>query len=174
MTMEKLNQRINQFSNKSDARNLVLVLEKVYKRLGNVTLTTPNLTTATTTTKIKSQNDYYGFVGGVLVKKAATDNLITLTTAANTTNALFNVVVFTINSSGTITNRYGTQGSTLAAMTWPSLPSEEAVFGILLLNPTGTGDFVGGTTPMADATVVPNAVYISPTGANSFSAIANL
>lgn len=174
MTMEKLNQRINQFSNKSDARNLVLVLEKVYKRLGNVTLTTPNLTTATTTTKIKSQNDYYGFVGGVLVKKAATDNLITLTTAANTTNALFNVVVFTINSSGTITNRYGTQGSTLAAMTWPAIPSEEAVFGILLLNPTGTGDFVGGTTAMADATVVPNAVYISPTGANSFSAIANL
>lgn len=174
MTMEKLTQRINQIGDLMVRRNLQLVLEKIYKRLGNVTLTTPNLTTATTNTKIKSQADYYGFVGGILVKKAATDNLITLTTSANTTNAYFNVVVFTINSSGTITNRYGTQGSTLAAMTWPSLPSEEAVFGILLLNPTGTGDFVGGTTPMADATVVPNAVYISPTGANSFSAIANL
>lgn len=174
MTMEKLTQRINQIGDLMVRRNLQLVLEKIYKRLGNVTLTTPNLTTATTNTKIKSQADYYGFVGGILVKKAATDNLITLTTSANTTNAYFNVVVFTINSSGTITNRYGTQGSTLAAMTWPSLPSEEAVFGILLLNPTGTGDFVGGTTAMADATVVPNAVYISPTGANSFSAIANL
>lgn len=174
MTMEKLNQRINQFSNKSDARNLVLVLEKIYKRLGNVALTTPNLTVATTTTKIKSQADYYGFVGGVLVKKATTDNLITLTTSANTTNALFNVVVFTIDSSGTITNRYGTQGATLAAITWPTLPSDEALFGILLLNPTGTGNFVGGTTAVNDGTVVPNAVYISPLSASSFSAIANL
>lgn len=174
MTMEKLNQRINQFSNKSDARNLVLVLEKVYKRLGNVALTTPTLAVATTTTKIKSTTDYYGFVGGVLVKKAATDNLITLTTAANTTNALFNVVVFTINSSGTITNRYGTQGASLAAMTWPVMPADEAVFGILLLNPTGTGNFVGGTTAVNDGTVAPGAVYISPLSALSFSAIANL
>lgn len=174
MTMEKLNQRINQFSNKSDARNLVLVLEKIYKKLGNVALTTPTLAVATTTTKIKSTTDYYGFVGGVLVKKAATDNLITLTTDANTTNALFNVVVFTINSSGTITNRYGTQGASLAAMTWPVMPADEAVFGILLLNPTGTGNFVGGTTAVNDGTVAPGAVYISPLSALSFSAIANL
>jgi len=174
MTMEKLNQRINQFSNKSDARNLVLVLEKIYKKLGNVALTTPTLAVATTTTKIKSTTDYYGFVGGVLVKKAATDNLITLTTAANTTNALFNVVVFTINSSGTITNRYGTQGASLADMTWPVMPADEAVFGILLLNPTGTGNFVGGTTAVNDGTVAPGAVYISPLSALSFSAIANL
>lgn len=174
MTMEKLNQRINQFSNKSDARNLVLVLEKIYKKLGNVALTTPTLAVATTTTKIKSTTDYYGFVGGVLVKKAATDNLITLTTDANTTNALFNVVVFTINSSGTITNRYGTQGASLADMTWPVMPADEAVFGILLLNPTGTGNFVGGTTAVNDGTVAPGAVYISPLSALSFSAIANL
>lgn len=174
MTMENLSRRINQFSNKSDARNLYLTLAPVYKKLGNVALTIPTLTTATTTTKIKSTTDFYGFVGGILVKKAATDNLITLTTSANTTNALFNVVVFTINNSGTITNRYGTQGASLAAMTWPTMPAEEAIFGILLLNPTGTGDFVGGTTAVNDVTVVPNAVYISPLSALSFSAFANL
>lgn len=174
MTMEKLNQRINQFSNKSDARNLVLVLEKVYKRLGNVGLSTANLTIATTKAKIKSQADYYGFIGGVLVKKATTDNLITLTTASNCANALFNVTVFTINSSGTITNRAGTAGASLAAIKWPTLPSDEAVFGILIVNPTGTGDFVGGTTALDDATVVPNAVYLNPLSALSFSAIANL
>lgn len=174
MTMEKLNQRINQFSNKSDARNLVLVLEKVYKRLGNVGLSTANLTIATTKDKIKSQADYYGFIGGVLVKKATTDNLITLTTASNCANALFNVTVFTINSSGTITNRSGTAGASLAAIKWPTLPSDEAVFGILIVNPTGTGDFVGGTTALDDATVVPKAVYLNPLSAFSLSAIANL
>lgn len=174
MTMEKLNQRVNQLANQKDARNLNLILTGVYKRLGNVSLQSANLTKATTAQKIKSQADYYAFVGGILVKKATTDNLITLTTASNCTNALFNVTVFTINSSGTITNRAGTQGASLAAMTWPVLPSDEAVFGILIINPTGTGNFVGGTTDLADATVVPNAVYLNPVGAGSFSAIANL
>ena len=174
MTMEKLSQRINQLSNQADARNLYLVLEDVYKRLGNVGLTTANLTIATTKPKLKSQADYYAFVNGILVKKATTDNLITLTSASNCANALFNVTVFTINSSGTITNRAGTAGATLAAITWPSLPSDEAIFGILLVNPTGTGGFVGGTTDLDDATVAPNAVYLNPLSAMSFSAIANL
>lgn len=108
------------------------------------------------------------------VKKAATADLITLTTASNVTNAKFNVTVFTINSAGTITNRPGVEGATLAAIAWPTLPADEAVFSILVINPTGTGGFVGGTTPLADATVVPNAVYLNPLGAGSYSAIANL
>lgn len=174
MTMENLSRRINGLSNSSDARNVYLTLEKVYKRLGNVGLQHANLTIATTKTKLKSQADYYGFVGGVLVKKATTDNLITLTSSSNCANALFNVTVFTINSSGTITNRAGTAGATLAAITWPSLPSEEAIYGILIVNPTGTGNFVGGTTNLDDLTVVPNAVYLNPLSAMSFSAVANL
>lgn len=31
----------------------------------------------------------------------------------------------------------------------------------MIINPTGTGDFVGGTTALDDATVVPNAVYLN-------------
>lgn len=174
MTMEKLSQRINQLSNQADARNLYLVLEDVYKRLGNVGLTTANITLGTTKQKVKSQADYYAFVNGILVKKATTDDLITLTTASNCTNAKFNVTVFTINSSGTITNRAGTEGATLAAMTWPTLPADEAVFGILIVNPTGTGNFTGGTTALDDATVAPNAVYLNPLSAFSLSAYANL
>jgi len=34
------------------------------------------------------------------------------------------------------------------------------MIGFAIINPTGTGNFVGGTTPLDDATVVPNAVYI--------------
>jgi hypothetical protein len=37
--------------------------------------------------------------------------------------------------------------------------------GFLIIHPSGTGNFVGGTTALDDATVVPNAVYVSPTGA---------
>jgi len=174
MTMEKLSQRINAIPDVGTRRELQLILEKVYKVLGNVTLKAAAMAIGTTTTKIKSTADYYAMVQGVLVKKATTDDLITLTTASNCTNAKFNVTVFTINSSGTITNRAGTEGASLAAMKWPTIPEEEAVFGILIINPTGTGDFVGGTTALNSGTVLPGAVYINPMGAFSPSAIANL
>jgi hypothetical protein len=173
MTMENL-RRVRQLSNQADARNMDLVMTSVYRRLGNFGIQSAALATGSTKPKITSGAAWYGVVGGVLVKKAATANLITLTTASNCANALFNVTVFTIDSAGTITNRAGTAGATLAAMTWPTLPATEAVFGILIVNPTGTGGFVGGTTDLDDATVVPNAVYLNPLGAGSYSAIANL
>ena len=31
----------------------------------------------------------------------------------------------------------------------------------MVISPTGTGNFVGGTTPLDDATVVPNAAYVN-------------
>ena len=173
MTMEKLTQRINQIGDLMVRRNLQLVLEGIYKRMGNFAIQGAGLTIGTTKPKLTSGTAWYGTVGGILVKKAATTDLITLTTASNCTNAKFNVTVFTINSSGTITNRAGTEGSSLATITWPTLPSTEAVFGILIVNPTG-GNFVGGTTDLNDATVQPNAVYLNPVGAGSYSAIANL
>lgn len=174
MTMEKLTQRINQIGDLMVRRNLQLVLEGIYKRMGNFAIQGSGLTIGTTKSKLTSGTTWYGMVGGILVRKAATADLITLTTANSCTNAKFEVTVFTINSSGTITNRAGTEGSSLATMTWPTLPSDEAVFGILIVNPTGTGNFVGGTTNLDDATVQPNAVYLNPVGAGSFSAIANL
>ena len=173
MTMEKLTQRINQIGDLMLRRNLQLVLEGVYKRMGNFAIQGAGLTIGTTKPKLTSGTAWYGTVGGILVKKAATTDLITLTTASNCTNAKFNVTVFTINSSGTITNRAGIEGASLATISWPTLPSTEAVFGILIVNPTG-GNFVGGTTDLNDATVQPNAVYLNPVGAGSYSAIANL
>ena len=174
MTMEKLTQRINQIGDLMVRRNLQLVLEGIYKRMGNFAIQGAGLTIGTTKPKLTSGTAWYGTVGGILVKKAATTDLITLTTASNCTNAKFNVTVFTINSSGTITNRAGAEGSSLATIKWPTLPLTEAVFGILIVNPTGTGNFVGGTTNLDDGTVQPNAVYLNPVGAGSYSAIANL
>ena len=52
-----------------------------------------------------------------------------------------------------------------AAVKWPPLPAGKALVGFVVINPTGTGNFVGGTTALDDATVVPNAAYVSCGGA---------
>ena len=36
--------------------------------------------------------------------------------------------------------------------------------GLIIINPTGTGNFVGNTTPLDDGTVAPNAAYVNNIG----------
>ena len=80
------------------------------------------------------------------------------------TNAKFNVFVFTVDDAGTTYCQMGTEGATQAAVKWPALNTERAIIGYIKINPTGTGDFVGGTTALDDATVAPNAAYVNPIG----------
>lgn len=80
-------------------------------------------------------------------------------------NATFNVFVFSIDEGGTLKTRMGTAGATRAALKFPEVPMGEAKIGYVLINPTGTGDFVGGTTILDDATVAPNAEYVNHIGA---------
>lgn len=80
-------------------------------------------------------------------------------------NATFNVFAFFMNQAGTITVAQGlTPGSTLLAVTFPPIPDGSVLIGFVIINPTGTGAFVGGTTPLDDATVVPNANYVDIIG----------
>lgn len=81
------------------------------------------------------------------------------------TNAAFNVFVFYVDRAGTVTGKMGTEGATEAAIKWPTTDQRKAILGFIVVNPTGTGPFIGGTTALDDATVAPNAVYISPVGA---------
>jgi hypothetical protein len=105
---------------------------------------------------VKTTATAYLMVDGVLVKLAAAD----LTALAGTVvNATFNVFVFTVNVSGTVKVYMGTAGATLGAVVFPTTADGEAVLGFILVNPTGTGNFVGGTTALDDGTVVPNVVY---------------
>jgi hypothetical protein len=107
-------------------------------------------------TLVKTTTTLYVMVDGVIVKLAAAD----LTALSGTVhNAKFNVFVFTINASGTVKVYLGTEGATIGAVVFPTTPDGEVPFGFVLINPTGTGDFVGGTTALDDGTVVPNAVY---------------
>ncbi len=102
---------------------------------------------------------YYGIALGVLVTKAAATDMAAL--VGTVTNAKFNVFCFYIDRAGTLTTAMGTEGATLALVKFPDTPVGKAQLGFIVVNPTGTGDFVGGTTALDDATVVPTVAYIN-------------
>lgn len=106
----------------------------------------------------KIANTIYSFVNGILIKTAAADLPAFVGTVLTTT---FNVFVFTIDSTGTTHTLMGTAAATIGAVVFPVIPANTAVIGFVVINPTGTGSFVGGTTALDDATVVPNAVYVN-------------
>ena len=106
----------------------------------------------------KTVNTVYYFIDGLLFSKAAADMP---TLAGTVVNATFNVFVFTVNAAGTLAALMGTAGATLGAVVFPTIPDGTVSIGFIIVNPTGTGNFVGGTTALDDATVVPNVVYVN-------------
>lgn len=111
---------------------------------------------------VKAGSAYYATAQGVLVKGAAADLPALVGTVSH---GAFNVYAFFIDRAGNVTTEMGTEGATLGAVAWPNIPQGQAMIGFVIVNPTGTGNFVGGTTALDDATVVPNAVYVNTTGA---------
>jgi hypothetical protein len=135
------------------------VFRNIQATLSDQLLTTATLGIATTTSKVRTSAAAYSVNDGALVLKASTDNLFTL--AGSVTNAKFNVYVLTLTAAGGATARMGTEGATIGALLFPAIPAGEVVIGFVIINPTGSGNFVGGTTALTDATVVPNAVYVN-------------
>lgn len=109
---------------------------------------------------VKFVNALYFLQDAQLYTKAAAD---CTALAGTVTNAKFNVFVFTVDNGGTLRTRMGTEAATLGAVAFPTIPDGEVTYGFIVVNPTGTGNFVGGTTALDDATVVPNVVYINTT-----------
>lgn len=107
--------------------------------------------------KLKIANTTYALVDGVTVKKTTAE----ITVSGTVTNAKFNVYVMYIGSDGTVATAMGTEASTIGGIVFPTIPASSAVIGFAIVNPTGTGNFVGGTTDFDDVTVVPNAVYVN-------------
>jgi len=108
---------------------------------------------------LKLANTVYTFSNGVLKKTTTAEYAV----SGTVTNAKFNVFVVYTTGSTPVT-AMGTEGATLADVVFPTLPANAAVIGFAIVNPTGTGNFVGATTDFDDATVVPNAVYIDTVG----------
>lgn len=105
----------------------------------------------------KADEAIYALVDGILVTKAADTDMPAF--AGTVVNATFNVFVFYIDKAGALTAAMGTAGATIGAVVFPPVPENKTVIGFVLINPTGTGNFVGGTTALDDGTVVPGAVY---------------
>lgn len=111
---------------------------------------------------VKAGSAFYGTANGVFVSKAADTDMAAL--SGTVVNATFNVYAFFIDSAGVLTSAMGTAGATWGTVIFPPLPEKKALIGFVRINPTGTGNFVGGTTALDDATVAPNAVYINCVG----------
>lgn len=109
----------------------------------------------------KTGSTAYFMIDGQVYSKAASDMAAL---AGTVTNAKFNVFVFTINSAGTLKTTMGTEAATLGGVAFPAITDGEIALGFVIINPTGTGNFVGGTTALDDATVAPNAVYVNAVG----------
>lgn len=98
--------------------------------------------------------------GNTMLNIPAATNLVTYvgTTLQNT----FNVYVWYVDNTGTISSAMGTAATTLAGVVWPNTPPGKAIVGGFTVNPTAA-NFVGGTTLLDAANT--NVVYFSPQGA---------
>ena len=107
---------------------------------------------------VKTTATVLGLSSGALVTEAAGDMAALVGTV---TNAAFNVYVFSVTAAGVVASQMGTEGATLAAVKFPVIATGSIVIGFVIINPTGTGNFVGGTSVLDDGTIVPNAVYVN-------------
>lgn len=143
------------------------LLVSIVDRLSNRTISSPGLAIkAGGSAIVKAGSAFHallsdGKVGRIVAKAANTDMAALSGTVVNATH---NVFAFFVDNAGTLTSAMGVAGATLAAVTFPPVPDRKACLGYVHINPTGTGDFVGGTTPLDDATVVPGAVYVNIVG----------
>jgi hypothetical protein len=126
--------------------------------LTNIGLSDGAITIGTTPAKVKSTATINHLVDGVFYTKGATDDFWVLT-GFDCTNAQFNKCLLCIDSSAAMQIVAGTEGASAGAVVLGAIPASYSVVGMVLVNPTGTGDFTGGTTDLNDGTVVPNAVY---------------
>lgn len=169
--MEKLAPRVNQMGDTLFRDDLFKLFTGIYQRLSYTTMNDPGLA-------IKAG-------GGVLVKTGATATILNfggiLASIAAATdmpalvgtvvNATFNVYVFSQDSAGTRYTNMGTGAATLAGVKFPNLPDNRVIIGFIVVNPTGTGNFVGGSSALDDVTIVPNVVYVNTEAAFSVNAL---
>lgn len=143
-------------------------------RLNSMMLTTAALVINGAGTKVAKTGASicYAMVGGALRSISAATAMPAL--AGSVTNAKFNVFSLFVDSAGAFTSAMGTEGASLVAVVLAPIPVGKALVGMIVINPTGTGAFVGGTTNLDDATVVPGAIYLSPVGAIDSGAVATV
>lgn len=149
----------------TDRYNLQAPLNAIGDRMGSQSLSSAGLSIKTAASPIVKTGAaiYYGIANQRLLSIAVNTDLPAL--VGTVANATFNVFVFYTDQTNTRTTAIGTASTTLLGVRFPSTPLGSAILGFIIVNPTGTGPFVGGTTALDDATVVPNVAYINTQGA---------
>lgn len=163
--MENMTRRLAAMPDKGAAAQLRFILKDVYDRLSCQSLASAGLVIkAGASALVKTgATAWHGTVKGKLLTIAAATDMPAL--SGSVANATFNVFVFSTDAAGTRYADMGTAAAARANVKWPKIVPDRAIIGFVIINPTGTGSFVGGTTALDDATVVPNAQYVSPIGA---------
>ena len=142
-----------------DRKALRPILNAIADRMASQALTSAGLVISATTTLAKTGAAiFYAVADGKHVSIAAGTDMPALT-GLNITAGKFNVAVFYIDSAGTVTVGFGTEGATAAAVKFPQTPEKKAIVGYLMI--TYASAFTGGTTVLSTATTL----YISPVGA---------
>ncbi len=188
--MEDIQEWASAFADKNDGRALDTILQSVYDTLEAVdtaqAVTTETLETSTFDRFKSASLASAGLVikagGGVLVKTGAAwhglagGTLITVASGVDmdalvgtVAHDAYNVYAFTVDAASALTTTMGTAGATLAAVVLPTIPADDCLIGLITIHPTGTGDFVGGDTPLDCGTVVPEAAYLNSQGAIAFA-----
>ncbi len=147
-----------------DRYALWLSLASIGNVLSSQALTNAGLVIGSTTTLVKT--------GASVTTAIANGHLVSIPAASNfpapvgsVPNGTFNIFTFTTDQNGVLYTNAGTGAATLGAVQFPQLPIGQALLGFVIINPTGTGTWIGGTTAFNDATTIPNTQYISTTGA---------
>jgi hypothetical protein len=162
--LDTITRYLNTISEVRHRAAIAAVVNPIGDRISTQTLTSAGLVIkAGGGVLAKAGAAFYAMVQGKLVTKAINTDMAAL--SGTVVNATFNVFAFFMDSAGNLTTAMGTAGTTLAGVVFPPIPVGKSCVGFVIINPTGTGNFVGNTTPLDDATVVPNAVYVNTIGA---------
>ncbi len=147
----------------TDRLALMNIIGAIGDRLSSKTLSSPGLVIkAGASPVVKAGTAFRSIVKGKLVLKAANTDMAAL--AGTVANGTFNVFVFFQDQAGNLQTLMGQAATLIGNVNFPAIPVANAMVGFIIVNPTGTGAFVGGTTALDDATVVPNVVYQDTTG----------
>src|ERR1035437_673665 len=109
----------------------------------------------------KFASTIYYMIDGQVYSKTTAD---CAALAGTVHNAKFNVFVFSVNAAGTLATQMGTEAATLGGVVFPAVADGSVAIGFVIVNPTGSGDFAGGTAHLDDDASTPNAVYINTLG----------
>ena len=162
-------------SDKRDGATILALMKGVYDRMRCQMITTAGLViTATTGLKVPKTGAAicYGIVKGAPFTIAAGVDMPAL--VGTVTNGKFNVFCFFAGAAGTsitatdMVSAMGTEATLLANVKFPPFPEGKTLIGYIIVNPAGTGNFVGDSTALNDGTVFSagGTVYVSAVGAN--------